>query len=842
MKPADSASAAIRGATLAFQRDKLEQKQQQQQQQQQGQQEPATRHPLGRAQSHVAGRRDNGAYTAATEAVRSTGTTTANGSNNNNTIGTRAQLGPGRTISTASAPEQQQQQQHGAAVVGLGASRPQQQLESQQQRHTGGGGASSAAFASQAAHLGLAPAVSRKDVKNPSLIAATLAASRSASPTRTATTTTTTTTARMMAGRRAESVRTMSSASSAGGSVGGDVVDSGPLASAGSLISMFERGGGGGGKGPSPPESVVSGAGAEDKIRPAVTVVLQKKAKKKPKTPTVVERDVRAPPPTPPPAAKTRRDPMAETAPGGDGKSMSPAAEVSGAAVGQRPGFRRGDSSESQTAQKQQQQQQLNGNNNRDQPQRKHQQQQQQQLPTNKSKENKAITSPQRPMTPAASASAAANTAHPSSTGPLPQHKPKPKPKPKSSQPRSEATTSPPRAIHPATPPPLKPLMSRNVTEVVSPQPMRVTKTPLSPTASPHLTLNPSLHVALVSPSPDPPKKSHDVLVVKRPPTPPKPRGSHGHKRAESGDQPKLRGRSYSHNLDAAAANQSRASIASAMVRSGQSVSPQHSGSSRPSSMYLSTAQAVTPQHSGSSRPSSMYLSRRHSMASTASTPTRHPGSASPGHTQLDNLTDAIMAGSLASARLTPHHTGSTLVPPPVPKRQKSPRMLHTLRNPHQVSDEEDDSHKKGHRALLRKGKHAHHEGSRKKWREEIRPRERKRYEALWASNRGILLTDTRLMSPATSLSSDLDRDVSQCVANVVVREVWRRSRLPLDELAEIYDLVDRSRTGMLSRAEFVVGTWLVDQRLKGRKVPTKVTNSVWGSANGVTVKGPNGK
>ncbi|KAH8130378.1 hypothetical protein LI328DRAFT_139745 [Trichoderma asperelloides] len=536
---------------------------------------------------------------------------------------------------------------------------------------------------------------------------------------------------------------------------------------------------------------------------------------------------------------------MAETAPGGDGKSMSPAAEVSGDVI-QRPGFQRRHSSGLQTAQKQQQQQ-PNGNNNSNQPQRKQHQQQPppQQLPTNKSKENKAITPPQRPMPPAASASAAANTAHSSSTSapaPLPQHKPKPKPKPKSSQPRSEATTSPPRAIHPATPPPLKPLMSRNVTEVVSPQPRRVTKTPLSPMASPHLTLNPSIHVALASPSPDPPKKSHDVLVVKRPPTPPKPRGSHGHKRAESGDQPKLRGRSHSHNLDAAAASQSRASIASAMVRSGQSVSPQHSGSSRPSSIYLSTAQAVTPQHSGSSRPSSMYLSRRHSMASTASTPSRHPGSASPGHTQLDNLTDAIMAGSLASARLTPHHTGSTLVPPPVPKRQKSPRMLHTLRNPHQVSDEEDDSHKKGHRALLRKGKHAHHEGSRKKWREEIRPRERKRYEALWASNRGILLTDTRLMSPATSLSSDLDRDVSQCVANVVVREVWRRSRLPLDELAEIYDLVDRSRTGMLSRAEFVVGTWLVDQRLKGRKVPARVTDSVWGSANGVTVKGPNGK
>ncbi|PON20827.1 hypothetical protein TGAM01_v210335 [Trichoderma gamsii] len=787
MKPADSASAAIRGATLAFQRDKLEQKQQQQGQQQ----EPSTttRQPLGRNHSHVvAGKRDNGAYTAATEAVRSTGTAAANGSNNH-TIGTRAHLVPGRTISTASAPE--------PSAVGLGASRPQQlEGQQQQQRHTGGGGGASAAFASQAAHLGLAPAAARMDGRNQSLIAATLAASRSASPTRPAATNTGTNTAKM-AGRRAESVRTMSSASSAGGS---EVVDSGPLASAGSLISMFERGNG---KGPSPPESVVSGAGAEDKIklRPAVTVVTasdqpqQKKVKKPKKTPAVVKRDTRAPPPTPPPATRTRRDPMAETAPGGDGKSMTAAAEVSG--PGQRIDQR--ESLGLQTAQKQQRESNDNSNRQSEQP------------TTTKLKENKAATPPQRPMTPAAATthtSTSTSTSAPA-PAPLPQHKPNPT----SSHPRSETTTSPPRAIHPSTPPPLKPLMSRTVAEVVSPQPTRVTKTPLSPMASPHLTLNPSIHVALASPSPDPPKKRQDVLVVKRPPTPPKPRGN-GHKRTGS-DEPKLRGRSYSHHLDAAAANQSRASIASAM-RTGQSVSPQHSGSSRPSSMFLS---------------------RRHSMVSAPSL-----GTATPGHTPLDNLTDAIMAGSLASSRLTPHHTGSKLAPPPVPKRQKSPRLLHTLRNPHQVSDDEEDSHKKGHRALLRKGKHAHHEGSRKKWREEIRPRERKRYEALWASNRGIMLTDTRLMSPATSISSNLDRDVSQCVANVVVREVWKRSRLPLDELAEIYDLVDRSRMGMLSRAEFVVGTWLVDQRLKGRKVPARVTDSVWGSANGVTVKGPNGK
>jgi hypothetical protein len=77
-------------------------------------------------------------------------------------------------------------------------------------------------------------------------------------------------------------------------------------------------------------------------------------------------------------------------------------------------------------------------------------------------------------------------------------------------------------------------------------------------------------------------------------------------------------------------------------------------------------------------------------------------------------------------------------------------------------------------------------------------------------------------------------------VANVIVRDIWRRSRLPEDELAEVWDLVDRDRRGVLGKQEFVVGMWLIDQRLKGRKIPTKVSSSVWGSANGVVrVMGP---
>jgi hypothetical protein len=188
---------------------------------------------------------------------------------------------------------------------------------------------------------------------------------------------------------------------------------------------------------------------------------------------------------------------------------------------------------------------------------------------------------------------------------------------------------------------------------------------------------------------------------------------------------------------------------------------------------------------------------------------------------------------------MTPSNTGSSL-PPPLPKRQRSPRLKQTLRKAPSSSDEEDDRHKKGHhRPKLRSGKHhAHHEGARKKWRDEIRERERKRYEAVWASNRGMLLP--AISVPIVGAGGGTgSKDYTNCVANVVAREIWRRSRLPEDELAEVWDLVDRDKKGALDKQEFVVGLWLIDQRLKGRRLPPKVSDSVWGSVNGLRVKRP---
>lgn len=232
------------------------------------------------------------------------------------------------------------------------------------------------------------------------------------------------------------------------------------------------------------------------------------------------------------------------------------------------------------------------------------------------------------------------------------------------------------------------------------------------------------------------------------------------------------------------------------------------------------------------------------------------------------------MAGSLAAALHPPSsQSASSSVPgsrsrtPPVPPatRSTSPTkrtgMLQTLRRDRAHSDDDDydrDGTSSGnthyrrshyHRdGRLRQGKlhlshatptvlgggrhkHKHHEGSRRRWREAVTERQRRRYEAVWASNRGqrgLVVMDNN--DDGTVDEADDD----DTVPNVVVRDLWRRSRLPVDELAEVWDLVDETGTGRLGKAGFVVGLWLIDQRLRGRKIPARVSESVWSSARGM--------
>ncbi|OTB00121.1 hypothetical protein M426DRAFT_324533 [Hypoxylon sp. CI-4A] len=264
---------------------------------------------------------------------------------------------------------------------------------------------------------------------------------------------------------------------------------------------------------------------------------------------------------------------------------------------------------------------------------------------------------------------------------------------------------------------------------------------------------------------------------------------------------------------------------------------------------FVSASSAPSP-HAGSpergrSRPSSpdTIRPRRPPSAQTMSSVStgrppplpRRPTQPTP-NLPLEALTDAIMAGSLASSRMTP--STSQTPPPKPPSRRQTPHMRQTLRRPPSKSDDEE-THTKKRKPMVKLGgnKHIHHEGARKRWREEITARERKRYEGVWASNRGLLLVSPD--RPLNQQQSEKEKLKEQMVANVIVRDIWARSRLPFDELAEVWDLVDRRGVGYLDRAEFVVGMWLIDQRLRGRKIPRKVTDSVWGSARGVRVAPP---
>ncbi|KAF4637956.1 hypothetical protein G7Y89_g105 [Cudoniella acicularis] len=215
----------------------------------------------------------------------------------------------------------------------------------------------------------------------------------------------------------------------------------------------------------------------------------------------------------------------------------------------------------------------------------------------------------------------------------------------------------------------------------------------------------------------------------------------------------------------------------------------------------------------------------------------------------IDSMANAIVASSLASSRAASPSISSTrnslLAPPPPPSR-RSPRghIFHnnpsrtpspakhtglrtTLRKPkskEELDEGEKRRTKKAH--LMKKHPNKHHEGDRKRWRDEITERERKRYEAVWASNKGIYISSVP--------------GAENTVCNLVVRDIWDRSRLHSDVLEEVYALVDREGNGTLDKEGFVVGLWLIDQRLKGRKLPIRVSESVWKSVGimaGIKVK-----
>lgn len=170
--------------------------------------------------------------------------------------------------------------------------------------------------------------------------------------------------------------------------------------------------------------------------------------------------------------------------------------------------------------------------------------------------------------------------------------------------------------------------------------------------------------------------------------------------------------------------------------------------------------------------------------------------------------------------------------------------MLHTLRKKDgSSSDSDSDPHpyaKHKKKRLVRKHPNKHHEGDRKRWRDAVTERERKRYEGVWAANKGMHYSFTyeeiRFFdrAPDHPRTKETKAAVQDQVSNIVARDIWLRSRLPPAVLETVWDLVDNDSVGRLHKEEFVVGMWLIDQRLKGRKLPTKVTETVWASVRGI--------
>lgn len=281
-----------------------------------------------------------------------------------------------------------------------------------------------------------------------------------------------------------------------------------------------------------------------------------------------------------------------------------------------------------------------------------------------------------------------------------------------------------------------------------------------------------------------------------------------------------------------------------------------------------------------------------HSNQQRAFTASRDPTATSHNSMAVNSLANAMVASALASSRSQSPMPSKKPAPAPPPTRRSttsifanaqahmsqssrtpSPSkpsiqkqhtggrtgMRTTMRKTPRSSDDEDEGMvKRGRKNLMKKHPNKHHEGDRKRWRDSVSDRERKRYEGLWASNKGLFTSPSTMTRPIPGITSSPSRINSSlvgtrpgasdslrsppedCVSSLVVRDIWSRSRLPDDVLSDIWELVDRSGIGMLSRDEFVAGVWLVDQRLKGRKLPQRVGDSVWvsvGALGGVKVK-----
>ncbi|KAF8469209.1 hypothetical protein BDZ91DRAFT_721915 [Kalaharituber pfeilii] len=252
--------------------------------------------------------------------------------------------------------------------------------------------------------------------------------------------------------------------------------------------------------------------------------------------------------------------------------------------------------------------------------------------------------------------------------------------------------------------------------------------------------------------------------------------------------------------------------------------------------------------------------------------PTQGFLSISSNHPISSNLTGsstahshAVLASSIASTRdPTPIPPAQPIIvfpgqkkkvpppPPPLRRRRSAPsigpssggiratmrpsdkKKTSPHRHPYGIHDDTGKKASSAHHRMLKNHKHKHAAGSHPRWKSEsvVGEKERKRYEGVWAANRGYLMHTMQILprDRGNEAEEKLGEIMRAAMHPLVVRDIWSRSRLNTDHLSEIWRLVDREAKGWLDRDEFVVGMWLVDRCLQGRKLPVKVVDGVWGS------------
>ncbi len=137
---------------------------------------------------------------------------------------------------------------------------------------------------------------------------------------------------------------------------------------------------------------------------------------------------------------------------------------------------------------------------------------------------------------------------------------------------------------------------------------------------------------------------------------------------------------------------------------------------------------------------------------------------------------------------------------------------------------------------------------------------EKESYDIVWKANKNAYLKEYEKLRETRQTGEDrcipdfskyLPKDR---IVGIVVREIWRRSRLSDEMLAQIWNLIMAHRSkvltarfepgiaesdasdasifddGTLTETEFLVGMWMVDQCLYGRKLPKEIEPSVWDS------------